>query len=336
MRHAILRCCLLASALLAATLAGFLIGISEAHAQAAAAAPPTQMITPGQGSLTDCSGNVWTISASGSVMEGNTDTPGGGGTSQLAIVNCTIYGEDASGKGWFTLSSDGQWNASAAPPTGGGSGTKKPDGGSAAMITPGQGALTDCSGNVWTINASGQIMEGDNDTPGGGGTSHLAIVNCTIYGEDASGRGWFTLSSNGQWISSAAPPTSGSTPPPTCAGSSAGGTTDPSAASLTDCFGDVWNLSGGQPQINQNPAGGILTNATLLLFYNGNMYYEDSSHNWYLWSTQNTGWVPVSGDPRAAGGRATPSSTAYAAQRAARYWPPRPPPTSAPPAPPPP
>jgi hypothetical protein len=88
MRHAILRSCLLASALIAATLTGFLFGTPQAHAQAAASAP--QMITPGQGSLTDCSGNVWTISASGSVMEGSNDTPGGGGTSHLAIVNCTI------------------------------------------------------------------------------------------------------------------------------------------------------------------------------------------------------------------------------------------------------
>ena len=53
-------------------------------------------------------------------MEGNAYTPGGGGTSHLAIVNCTIYGEDAHTGAWFTLvlyTGGSYWQASSLPPT---------------------------------------------------------------------------------------------------------------------------------------------------------------------------------------------------------------------------
>jgi hypothetical protein len=80
--------------------------------------PPTgvQTITPGQGTLTDAAGNVWTITASGSIMEGDTYTPGGGGTSALTIINGKVLGLDSSGKGWFVLSDNGQsWTSTQAP-----------------------------------------------------------------------------------------------------------------------------------------------------------------------------------------------------------------------------
>jgi hypothetical protein len=94
-----------------------------ATSAAATTAPSTTTITPGQGSLTDAQGNVWRISADGSVQENDTWVPGGGGTSALTIVNGTVYGQDngkdgntANSGGWFTLSSDDKsWTKSAAP-----------------------------------------------------------------------------------------------------------------------------------------------------------------------------------------------------------------------------
>ena len=70
-----------------------------------------------------------------------------------------------------------------------------------ATITPGGGSITDADGHVWTITASGSIVEDGHDTPGGGGTSALTIVNGTVYGQDnghdgntVNSGGWFTLS----------------------------------------------------------------------------------------------------------------------------------------------
>jgi Cellulase (glycosyl hydrolase family 5) len=86
--------------------------------------PASATIVPGQGSLTDSNGNVWTITASGSITENGAFTTGGGGTAALSIVNGTVYGQDngqdgntANSGGWFTLSGNGQsWAVSSPPP----------------------------------------------------------------------------------------------------------------------------------------------------------------------------------------------------------------------------
>nr|WP_294516045.1 cellulase family glycosylhydrolase [uncultured Rhodopila sp.] len=93
-----------------------LLYTTTALALAAGAARAQTVITPGSGSLTDAAGNVWLITAGGSIQENGQWTPGGGGTAALAIVNGTVYGLDATGKGWFTLSGNSRyWSASAAP-----------------------------------------------------------------------------------------------------------------------------------------------------------------------------------------------------------------------------
>ena len=88
----------------------------------------------------------------------------------------------------------------------------------AQTITPGSGSLTDAAGNVWTITQSGSIMEGNQYTPGGGGTAALTIANGTVYGKDSGSGpvdpgGWFALSgSNGYWIPANEPATSTASP----------------------------------------------------------------------------------------------------------------------------
>jgi hypothetical protein len=116
----------------------------------------------------------------------------------------------------------------------------------AQPITPGSGSLTDAAGNVWTITQSGSIMEGNQYTPGGGGTAALTIANGTVYGEDnGSGPvnpgGWFALSGNGQsWAPSAAPAAStaspvASTPVAGTSSQTAATSTVPAAAPVTVC-----------------------------------------------------------------------------------------------------
>lgn len=77
----------------------------------------------------------------------------------------------------------------------------------ATTISPGSGSITDASGNVWLITASGSIQKNGQWVAGGGGTSALTIAaNGVVFGEDAHGRGWFTLNGAGQyWTPSSAP-----------------------------------------------------------------------------------------------------------------------------------
>ena len=84
----------------------------------------------------------------------------------------------------------------------------------AAAITPGQGSVTDCSGNAWTINSNNKILENGQPVVGGGDTASLSIQSCTVYGlsngQNGSSTNWFTLSSvtagsARNWAVSAAP-----------------------------------------------------------------------------------------------------------------------------------
>lgn len=92
-------------------------------AQTAPLSIESATITPGNGSITDSNGHVWTITASGSIVEDGQYTPGGGGTSALTILNGIVYGQDnghdgntVNPGGWFTLDGGGQnWSASAVP-----------------------------------------------------------------------------------------------------------------------------------------------------------------------------------------------------------------------------
>lgn len=68
-----------------------------------------KVLTPSSGgSITDSSGNVWTLTASGSVFENGSAVPGGGTTSQLTYVSATntIWGQDAGSGQWYS------WNGS--------------------------------------------------------------------------------------------------------------------------------------------------------------------------------------------------------------------------------
>lgn len=105
------------------------------------------------------------------------------------------------------------------------------------VAMPGHGTIADASGNSYQITADGSILEnGDIWVAGGGGTAELTIENGSIYGLDATGKGWFALSPNGQlWTSSQAPPdvTSASLTTPTTTSTVA--VTSAAPAATTGC-----------------------------------------------------------------------------------------------------
>lgn len=74
------------------------------------------------------------------------------------------------------------------------------------------------------------------------------------------------------------------------------GTTIPTAASITDSQGAVWTVSSGVVLKNGTNAG-FSASVILLLYYNGVIYQENSSNQWFSW--QGTAWSTIlPGDPR--------------------------------------
>ena len=101
-----------------------------------------------------------------------------------------------------------------------------------SVITPGGGSLTDVAGNTWLITSDGSVQKNGQWTPGGGDTAALTIANGTVYGEDATGKGWFTLSGQ-SWTPSAAPAGVASTSP--AAATITPATTTPAVAPVSVC-----------------------------------------------------------------------------------------------------
>lgn len=121
-----------------------------------------------------------------------------------------------------------------------------------SLIGPG-GNLKDTAGTSWTISSTGSIQKNGQWVPGGGETSALTIRNGVVYGEDSTGRGWFTLSGdNLNWshaqapagvsssMSSSATPTSSSSPAAPCGTVASGAAT----GSFSTANGHIYDPSG--------------------------------------------------------------------------------------------
>lgn len=143
----------------------------------AAGAAQAQTITPGSGSLTDASGNAWLITQGGSVQENGQWTPGGGGTAALTIINGTVYGEDATGRGWFTLSGQ-YWTSSAAP-----AGSTTP---SAATVIPAATTPTTTTPAATTTATATLPVTTCAPTAGGAASGGFTTANGQIIAPDGS------------------------------------------------------------------------------------------------------------------------------------------------------
>jgi hypothetical protein len=79
--------------------------------------PPSSgtIITPGSGTLTDSSGNTYTLSSQDVAMENGNAIPGGWGTGEMEYYNGQIYGQDATSQTWYTWNQT-SWTSAAAPP----------------------------------------------------------------------------------------------------------------------------------------------------------------------------------------------------------------------------
>jgi hypothetical protein len=80
------------------------------------ASQPVTLTPTSGGTLTDASGNKWTLTSAGVVDENGAAVPNGSDTAAFAIVGNVYYGQDATTQDWYTYSPASQsWTSSAAP-----------------------------------------------------------------------------------------------------------------------------------------------------------------------------------------------------------------------------
>jgi endoglucanase len=89
--------------------------LSGSNLVATSATVASNYITPGSGSFTDASSNVYSLDSSGNAIENGTAIPGGAGTSAMELFGGQIYAQDAVTGAWFIFNGT-VFTAASAPP----------------------------------------------------------------------------------------------------------------------------------------------------------------------------------------------------------------------------
>jgi endoglucanase len=154
------------------------------------------------------------------------------------------------------------------------------------------GAITDASGNKWTITAAGQVaVNGVADTTTGNVTE-LAYVNGTIWQENKSGLWWGETKPNASWAPTAGtatsplPPTQ--SPNDTVLKPNTGG-------AIVDASGNKWTITGtGQVAVN-GVVDTTTARVTELAWVNNKIWQENASNLWWGKTSSTAAWSPNAG-----------------------------------------
>lgn len=154
-----------------------------------AIAATQQVLTPASGgSITDASGAVWQLSATGSVLVNGSPVSGGGGTAMLVYVSDskTIWGKDAASGQWYSW--DGRyWAGPKSSPL-------TQSGGTIVLTPTSGGSFVDAAGSLWQLSSAGSILQNTAAVSGGGGTAQLVYIASTnaVWGQDAKTSQWYS------------------------------------------------------------------------------------------------------------------------------------------------
>jgi hypothetical protein len=166
-------------------------------------------------------------------------------------------------------------------------------------------AITDSSGNAWTITSGGQVaINGAADTTTGNVTE-LAYVNGEVWQENTGGWWWGKTSPTAAWspgagtMTSPLPvtptPTPTATPTPTPSPTASAIPTEltpTSGGTLTDAAGNRWTLtSAGAVDEDANAVPGGSGTAAIALDDNVLYGQDTTSKSWYTYSTTSQSWT---------------------------------------------
>jgi len=163
-------------------------------------ASPNGTVATGIGaSVTDASGNVWTIDVAGQVtVNGLVDTSTAN-VDELVYVNSEVWQKNADNQWYYRTSLFAPWSASTYGPPG-----ADPPNINAPITSPNDTTITtgstatiiDDSGNVWGLTNRGQVIVDGAVDPTTANVVELAIVSGTIWQENAAAL-WYSKTAPG-------------------------------------------------------------------------------------------------------------------------------------------
>ena len=146
-------------------------------------------------------------------------------------------------------------------------------------------AITDASGNAWTITSSGQVAVNGTTDAATSNVIELAYVNGTIWKENSSKLWSGETQPNNSW--SAATTTS---PLPIAGSPNDTFVLAGSTAAITDASGNAWTItSGGQVAVN-GVTDAITSHVIELAYVNGTIWQLNTWKNWYGETKPNNSW----------------------------------------------
>ncbi len=270
-------------------------------------------------SLVDAAGNVWTITSGGQVgVNGTADTTTSGVT-ELAIVNGTIWQENASGLWYGKTSPTAGWTAGTAtsplpaptppvttPPVTPPPVTVIPSANDTIVLAGSTAAITDAAGNKWTITSGAQVAVNGTADATTANVTELAIVNGTIWQENASGLWWGETSPAAGWTGGTATSPLPATPPvttppvitPPVITPPATVTSSPNdtvvmartTAAITDASGNQWTITAGNRVAMNGTADLTTANVTELAYVKGAVWQENGSGQWFDKTSSTAAW----------------------------------------------
>jgi hypothetical protein len=165
------------------------------------------------------------------------------------------------------------------------------------IVTGTTAAITDASGNKWTITAGGQVaINGAADTTTTG-VKELAYVNGTIWQENGSNLWWGEAKPNASWAPAAGTLTSPlpvvAPPPPASPDNTI--VKVGSAAAIVDASGNKWTITAG----GQVAVGGVADTTTAgvteLAYEKGLIWQENAGGLWWSKTSTSAAWGPAAG-----------------------------------------
>ena len=204
----------------------------------------------------------------------------------------TYYPQDGSGSplGWLFSQSTG---ASVPPPTP----TPTPSPNDTVVIAGANAAITDASGNMWTITNGGLVAINGNADTTTANVIELAYVNGTIWQENSSNLWWDETKPYAGWTPAGGTATSPLPAPPAPPTPSPNDTVVMAGANaaITDASGNMWTITNsGLVAINGN-ADTTTANVIELAYVNGTIWQENSSNLWWDETKPYAGWTPAGG-----------------------------------------
>ena len=266
------------------------------------------VVTLDGGTITDASDNVWTLS-NGQVQVNCVVDPTTADVIKLAYVNGQVWQENADNLWWAKSSPDDAWS----PPYG----TPVSPVPASANYTLATGptpsfptdpilfnnnghvqTIFDANGNVWSIDASRQVVVNGVVAPTTANVIAIVYINGQIWQSNTSNLWWAKSSPSDAWSPPyGAPdrPRSAGNNPLVSANNTVGG--GPYGVLIIDANANVWSINASGQVLVNGVADPTTANVVALAYENDQVWQENTSGLWWAKSSPDDAWSPTYGTP---------------------------------------